>query len=111
MAYFNSGYRGVKWGGCLEQALETRGCPRLVLKESRGTTIGEQRRRDARFSHWSGRRLTSGLCEQLFNRYTPHTSFTRQRMQHRGDRAKVLIMLLNNVQPWLQLGNPLVPLE
>ena len=86
-----SGYRGVKGRAYLEQALKIRGCSRLVLNESAGTTNGEQSRRDERFSHRSGRRLTSGLCEQLFKKYTPHPSFTRQRKQHRGERAKVMI--------------------
>jgi hypothetical protein len=101
-----SGYRGVKRRAYLEQALKTRGCSCLVLNESAGTTSGEQRRRDERFSHRSGRRLTSGLCEQLFKKYTPDPSFTRQRKQHHGDRKKEVMILFNNVQPFVELGNP-----
>jgi hypothetical protein len=86
-----SGYRGVKGRAYLEQPLEIRGCSRLVLNESAGTTNGEQRRRDKCFSHRSGRRLTSGLSDQSFTSHTAPPSFTRQRKQHRGDRAKLMI--------------------
>src|SRR5512143_498285 len=44
-------------------AFKIRGCSRLVLNESAGTTGGEQRRGDEGFSDRSGRRLMRGLCE------------------------------------------------
>ena len=52
-------------------AFKIRGCSRLVLNESAGTTGGEQRRGDEGFSHRSRRRLTSGLCEQRLKKHTP----------------------------------------
>ena len=59
-------------------ALETRGCSRLVLNESAGTTGGEQRRRDVRVSPRNRRRLTCDLSEQGIKKQTPPPSVTRQ---------------------------------
>ena len=82
-----------------DPALTIRGRSGVVSNETANTTDREQCRCDERLAHRSGRLLTSGLSEQ-FNKSHALPLFSEI------DDAYVI-----KVQPFVELGNLLVPHE